>query len=275
MTKQRVPISSEVAAQVLHEADRTCCVCREPSKAIQIHHIDGDPSNNSPANLAVLCLEQHNDTEIKGGFGRKLDAAQINLYKAEWIATVAERKQRANELVIQAMAKASTSETSENSPVNYTVNNTSPPTSFKFQDIESFVRKIPTIVKLSFAQIDLQDNLSTAGMISTSEEKCSVLGQIWIQYMALRRNTPSNELTSYERLLDQYRKVTSQIDAELEYPNGFESYAGSMQRLHDAHNRFIRMSHLIETSVEHHFRDEFGGTDDSFASWLSDFRNAY
>ncbi len=53
-------------------SDSTCCVCRERGKAVQVHHIDEDPSNNTPANLAVLCLECHNQTQVSGGFGRKL-----------------------------------------------------------------------------------------------------------------------------------------------------------------------------------------------------------
>lgn len=69
----------DVSAQVQFMANRTCCVCREPGKAVQIHHLDEDPSNNSLDNLAVLCLQHHNDTQLKGGFGRKLDAGQVRL----------------------------------------------------------------------------------------------------------------------------------------------------------------------------------------------------
>ncbi|MHC5703942.1 HNH endonuclease [Streptomyces tirandamycinicus] len=90
--KNRVRIPSELAAQVLFAADRACCVCRAKGKPIQIHHIDDDPSNNKFTNLAVLCLDCHDLTQIKGGFGRKLDADQVRLYRDHWIGTVAESR---------------------------------------------------------------------------------------------------------------------------------------------------------------------------------------
>lgn len=39
-------------------------------------------------NLAVLCLDCHRETQIRGGFDRKLDAAQVRLYKLDWIKRV-------------------------------------------------------------------------------------------------------------------------------------------------------------------------------------------
>jgi hypothetical protein len=93
--RPRVP--EDVSAQVQFMANRTCCVCREPGKAVQIHHLDEDPSNNSLDNLAVLCLQHHNDTQLKGGFGRKLDAGQVRLYRDEWYEMV--NQQRRDKLV--------------------------------------------------------------------------------------------------------------------------------------------------------------------------------
>lgn len=96
--KDRIPIPSEVSAEVLFLSDRTCCVCNFRGKSVQIHHIDENPSNNKIENLSVLCLECHNDTLIKGGFGRKLDANQVLLYRNNWLARVAQRKHKADEL---------------------------------------------------------------------------------------------------------------------------------------------------------------------------------
>jgi 5-methylcytosine-specific restriction endonuclease McrA len=64
--KHRTPIPDDLAAEVLFVADRTCCVCQERGKAIQIHHIDENPSNNTFENLAVLCPQCHNDTQLVG-----------------------------------------------------------------------------------------------------------------------------------------------------------------------------------------------------------------
>ncbi len=72
MKKSRNEISIETAAQILFESDRTCCICRQRKRPIQIHHLDDDPSNNAPENLACLCFDCHRDTQIQGGFDRKL-----------------------------------------------------------------------------------------------------------------------------------------------------------------------------------------------------------
>src|SRR5262249_47936200 len=47
-------------------------------------HIDDDPGNSVEENLAVLCFDCHRDTQIRGGFDRKLDRHQIILYRDEW-----------------------------------------------------------------------------------------------------------------------------------------------------------------------------------------------
>jgi hypothetical protein len=97
MTKPRTRIPDSVAAQVLFTADRTCCVCRQPDKPLQIHHIDDNPINHKSDNLAVLCLECHEKTQISGGFSRKLDLHQIRLYRDSWNETVAAKRSIAAE----------------------------------------------------------------------------------------------------------------------------------------------------------------------------------
>ena len=80
----RVEIPRDIAADVLFLADRTCCVCRQKSRPVQLHHIDDDPTNSVAENLAVLCFDCHRETQIRGGFDRKLDAAQVRRYKTDW-----------------------------------------------------------------------------------------------------------------------------------------------------------------------------------------------
>jgi hypothetical protein len=92
--KPREKIPEDIAARVMFDSDRTCCVCRETRKEVQIHHIDEDPSNNSPENLAVLCFEHHDETQRKGGFGRKLNATQVRLYRDDWHKRIAQRRDR-------------------------------------------------------------------------------------------------------------------------------------------------------------------------------------
>jgi hypothetical protein len=90
--KKRVEIPRAIEAQVQFASDRTCCVCRVKGKPFQIHHIDENPANNEFKNLAVLCLECHNETQIRGGFGRKLNADQVILYRDDWLIQVAKTR---------------------------------------------------------------------------------------------------------------------------------------------------------------------------------------
>ena len=90
--KYRETVPPETAALVLFLSNRTCCVCRVSKKPIQIHHIDEDPNNNEQTNLSVLCFDCHRDTQIKGGFDRKLDAFQIALYRDDWLRLVSQTR---------------------------------------------------------------------------------------------------------------------------------------------------------------------------------------
>lgn len=96
--KKRTKIPVDTASELLFLSDRTCCVCTIRGKSVQIHHIDENPSNNEIENLSVLCLQCHDNTMIKGGFGRKLDANQVIKYQLEWIERVKKRKEKADEI---------------------------------------------------------------------------------------------------------------------------------------------------------------------------------
>lgn len=103
MTKTRVSVPSDLVADVMFVSDSTCCVCRERGKAVQVHHVDEDPSNNTLANLAVLCLECHHQTQLSGGFGRKLNAELVLNYREEWSARVVQRRDAADRTAVKKM----------------------------------------------------------------------------------------------------------------------------------------------------------------------------
>ena len=96
MRKHRTPIPKNVEARVRFLSDDTCCVCNEREKDIQMHHIDGDPSNHAFENLAILCLECHDKAEKTGGMTRKLNPKLVTLYRDQWLKTVELRKEMAN-----------------------------------------------------------------------------------------------------------------------------------------------------------------------------------
>ncbi len=51
-------------------------------------------------NLAILCLECHDDTQIQGGFSRKLDSDQIKLYRDDWHRLVAQQRAITDPIII-------------------------------------------------------------------------------------------------------------------------------------------------------------------------------
>lgn len=94
--KNRVPIPQEISNEAMFLSDNTCCICREPRKAVQTHHIDEDPSNsNDLDNLAVLCLQCHDQTMHKGGFGRKLNSGLVIKYRDSWYDCVKQKRKNA------------------------------------------------------------------------------------------------------------------------------------------------------------------------------------
>ena len=87
MTK-KTEIDPETAAEVLFQSDHTCCVCKKPGLGVQIHHIDSNHNNSDPKNLAVLCVDCHNNTLLKGGFTRHLIQEEVTKYRDDWLNTV-------------------------------------------------------------------------------------------------------------------------------------------------------------------------------------------
>jgi hypothetical protein len=98
--KDRIPVPDSVATLLMFRSDRTCCVCRQRGEPMQIHHIDEDPSNNDLDNLAILCFHCHDETQIRGGFGRKLDAAQVTYYRDDWHRRVEARREAADKIAL-------------------------------------------------------------------------------------------------------------------------------------------------------------------------------
>jgi hypothetical protein len=122
MAKERTRIPEDVAAEVLFSHDHTCCVCNEPDKRVQIHHIDEDPSNDTIENLAALCFEDHDRTQVTGGFGRKLTAAEVVRYRDDWVKRVKFRREETDKIAIGRMSgkPIASSGTSTNAEVEST-----------------------------------------------------------------------------------------------------------------------------------------------------------
>lgn len=83
----RPPIPDETYIKLLYEAKRTCCVCRDPSKPIIIHHIDEwcKSKSHDETNLVVLCLEHHDLAHTKKELSVSLNKKQLVEFKRKWL----------------------------------------------------------------------------------------------------------------------------------------------------------------------------------------------
>lgn len=96
-------IPQTTADKLMFANDHTCCICRVKGKHVQIHHIDGDNSNNAWGNLAVLCLDCHSKATGDEGLGRSITVGEIKEYKKTWEFMV--RKQLVGEETTKADTK--------------------------------------------------------------------------------------------------------------------------------------------------------------------------
>lgn len=97
LTNSRPPIPFEALARVLWKNRFTCCVCRDPSKAVILHHIVSwsVSRDHRDANLAVLCLEHHAKAHRKGDLEQNLSVAQLREFKGRWELAVESLDSRA------------------------------------------------------------------------------------------------------------------------------------------------------------------------------------
>jgi hypothetical protein len=84
MPGSRPRIPKPLRTEILLANRHACCVCQRIN--VQIHHIDGDPSNKALENLAVLCLHHHDLATTKVGLTAKLSEAEVRAFKQEWEA---------------------------------------------------------------------------------------------------------------------------------------------------------------------------------------------
>jgi hypothetical protein len=86
----RPPIPDEILIRVLHEVKRTCCICRDPAKAIVVHHIVewSKSHDHSEDNLVVLCLDHHDAAHTRKALSLSLSANQVREHKSAWLGQV-------------------------------------------------------------------------------------------------------------------------------------------------------------------------------------------
>lgn len=119
---------------------------------------------------------------MRGGFGRRLSAIEIERYRDDWIVRVAERRQKADELSIIAMAQLKEPPPSRTHP-----DFIAPPLTFVFA--------LPSLRRVAIERVEPGWSGSTAEMRAASQQYVDALQAVLI---ALASYLPSSEVEGSE-----------------------------------------------------------------------------
>jgi hypothetical protein len=81
---------SSVAARLLADCRRHCCVCLAGGRWLQIHHIipESEDGSGDYENGIPVCLDCHARIESKSNMGRSFTAEELRLHRDRWFETV-------------------------------------------------------------------------------------------------------------------------------------------------------------------------------------------
>lgn len=92
----RVAVPSKMARKLFELNANSCCVCKRTGVGLNLHHIDGDSSNTTVENLAVLCVNEHDAHHRPNKYPSlnhmDLSSERLLTYKKEWERFVEECK---------------------------------------------------------------------------------------------------------------------------------------------------------------------------------------
>ncbi|WP_420631133.1 hypothetical protein [Candidatus Leptofilum sp.] len=86
MSRKQTP--KPIQTEVLTKSKRRCCVCFGLNgdldiKKGQIAHLDHNPNNNNPNNLAFLCLDHHDEYDSKSSQTKSLLDTEVKKYRLD------------------------------------------------------------------------------------------------------------------------------------------------------------------------------------------------
>lgn len=156
----------------MFQHDWTCCICRDRGRSVQVHHIDEDPRNHATDNLAVLCLEDHDNTQIRGGFGKRFKAADVRIHRDDWVRRVNDRRNKADELVIKKSAR-----------IQQAREITGEWTWPSEAEVVGFIKALPAIRTAASEIVRSHPNVrrSNTGMINATYEAIEFLKSAWLR----------------------------------------------------------------------------------------------
>ncbi len=85
----------EIRSEILFINNHSCCICSKglrDNAHLQIHHINGNTSDNRLENLAVLCHECHDKVRDRLWMGNHLSPDEIKKYKDYWEKSISEKR---------------------------------------------------------------------------------------------------------------------------------------------------------------------------------------
>ncbi len=87
LDEPRPPIPQETVNKVLYDSRWTCCICRDRTQGIIIHHIHeySESRNHSEDNLVVLCLNHHGEAHTKRELQINLTPDRLRDAKKQWL----------------------------------------------------------------------------------------------------------------------------------------------------------------------------------------------
>lgn len=108
------PIPSQ-ERRLLDANGHRCCVCKRSNVGLHLHHIDSDSSNTIDANLAVLCVEHHDQHHRPGKYAPatnhlELGSSELLKFKTSWESFLVEARQ-SHPQVLATLTMYGTSET--------------------------------------------------------------------------------------------------------------------------------------------------------------------
>ncbi len=107
----RKRILPEVIADITSACRRRCCICfalkqDDTEKKGQIAHLDHDASNNSPDNLAFLCLDHHDQYDSRPSQAKGLTIEEVKRYRTELLAFVAQKLPASDAEIVEVLTNA-------------------------------------------------------------------------------------------------------------------------------------------------------------------------
>lgn len=271
MAKERTQIPEDIAAAVLVASDHTCCKCEERGAPIQIHHIDENPANNDFENLAVLCLRCHHDTQVSGGFSRKLSATDVRMYRHQWIARVTQRRKAIDEILIKKATDNQNISKNIQQSTSADIRGRVPEPRLTKAEISALIEQLPDLLAREYDRARVGWSGTTADMRNATYSVIDLLETAWLR---LSQAYPENHFGGIpaERYVNEFLANRFAWYRAVLEPNGHGT-GGTIVGVRAGGHVLSDIEDMVRDTVLAIEQDEYPVTNNK-SSWLSRWNNA-